>query len=124
MLIIHYFYLLFLFYFFFSLFFISFFFFFFLMIRRPPRSTLFPYTTLFRPHAQALPGVKALIEECQEAGIPMAVASSAMKKNVEFVVDALKFNSYFESVVSGDEVSHPKPDPEIYLLAAEHLGVD
>src|SRR2546426_6353392 len=32
--------------------FLSFFFFFFLMIRRPPRSTLFPYTTLFRSHAQ------------------------------------------------------------------------
>src|SRR6266581_8203073 len=31
---------------------IRFFFFFFLMIRRPPRSTLFPYTTLFRPHRQ------------------------------------------------------------------------
>jgi len=82
------------------------------------------FREVFRPHAHALPGVKALIEECLEAGIPMAVASSAMKKNVEFVVDALKFNSYFESVVSGDEVSHPKPDPEIYLLAAEHLGVD
>lgn len=78
----------------------------------------------FRPHAQALPGVKALIEECHGAGIPMAVASSAMKKNVDFIVDALQLNSYFESVVSGDEVSHPKPDPEIYLLAAEHLGVD
>ena len=77
----------------------------------------------FRPHAQALPGVIAMIKECHEAGIPMAVASSAMKKNVDFVVEALKLGSYFQSVVSGDEVRRPKPDPEIYLLAAEHLAV-
>src|SRR2546425_8011697 len=36
------------------------FFFFFLMIRRPPRSTLFPYTTLFRSHVQLLEQVEAL----------------------------------------------------------------
>src|SRR2546426_288958 len=38
---------------------ILFFFFFFLMIRRPPRSTLFPYTTLFRSHATAVPEVSS-----------------------------------------------------------------
>jgi beta-phosphoglucomutase len=76
----------------------------------------------FRPHARALPGVNALIEECREAGLPMAVASSAMKKNVDFVVEALKLAPCFQSVVSGDEVKRPKPDPEIYLLAAEHLA--
>src|SRR2546429_7806129 len=40
-------------YFFFHAFYIYIFFFFFLMIRRPPRSTLFPYTTLFRSHGEA-----------------------------------------------------------------------
>jgi beta-phosphoglucomutase len=78
----------------------------------------------FRPHAEALPGVNALIQECHDSGIPMAVASSAMKKNVDFVVDALRLAPYFQAVVSGDEVARPKPDPEIYLMAADHLGVD
>jgi beta-phosphoglucomutase len=78
----------------------------------------------FRPHAKPLPGAAALILECSQAEIPMAVASSAMKKNVDFVVDALGLAPYFRTVVSGDEVSHPKPDPEIYLRAAEHLGVE
>ena len=78
----------------------------------------------FRPHAKALPGAEALIQQCAKAGIPMAVASSAMKKNVDFVVDALRLSSYFRFVVSGDEVRHPKPDPEIYLLAARHLGAE
>jgi len=77
----------------------------------------------FRPHAQPLPGAAKLIEECHAQGIPMAVASSAMKKNVDFVVQALQLDRYFRAIVSGDEVSHPKPDPEIYLVAAGHLGV-
>jgi beta-phosphoglucomutase-like phosphatase (HAD superfamily) len=54
----------------------------------------------------------------------MAVASSAMAKNVEFVVDALGFRPYFRCLVSGDEVTHPKPDPEIYLRTARKLGVE
>lgn len=77
----------------------------------------------FRPHARPLPGAAELIRECHAQGIPMAVASSAMKKNVDFVVEALRLGPYFQAVVSGDEVSHPKPDPEIYLVAAGHLGV-
>lgn len=77
----------------------------------------------FKPHAKPLPGLDALIRECHAAGIPMAVASSAMRKNIDFVVDALGYRSYFRSIVSGDEVTHAKPDPEIYLKAAGHLGV-
>ncbi len=78
----------------------------------------------FGPHAKPLPGLKRLVEDCHRAGTPMAVASSAMAKNVEFVVDALGFRPYFRWIVSGDEVKHPKPDPEIYLKAANHLGCD
>lgn len=78
----------------------------------------------FRPHAQALPGVTELIRECHARGIPMAVASSAMKKNVDFAVEALHLSAYFGAIVSGDEVSRPKPDPEIYLRASERLGVE
>ncbi len=77
----------------------------------------------FRPYAKPLPGLDALLARCYRAGLPMAVASSAMTKNVEFIVDALGFRSYFRCLVTGDEVSHPKPDPEIYLRTACKLGV-
>ncbi|HVA00127.1 MAG TPA: HAD family phosphatase [Terriglobia bacterium] len=78
----------------------------------------------FKAHAKPLPGLDRLIEECHQAGVPMAVASSAMRKNVEFVVEALGYRRYFHTVVSGDEVAYPKPDPEIYLKAAGHLGIE
>lgn len=78
----------------------------------------------FRPHVKPLPGLTRLVAECHRSGVPMAVASSAMAKNVEFVVDALGFRRYFRCLVSGDEVSRPKPDPEIYVRTAEKLGLD
>lgn len=82
------------------------------------------FRRVFKPHARPLPGLDALIKECHAAGIPMAVASSAVRANIEFVVDALGYRSYFRTMVSGDEVTHAKPDPEIYLMAANHLGID
>lgn len=82
------------------------------------------FREIFRPHAKPPAGLMPLIEECHRAEVPMAVASSAMKKNVDLVVEALGLESYFQVVIDGDQVSRPKPDPEIYLLAAERLGVE
>lgn len=82
------------------------------------------FREVFRPHAKPLPGLRSLIDECVNAGIPLGVASSAMRKNVDFVVDALGIAPSLQAVISGDEISRAKPDPEIYLLAAQRLGVD
>ena len=81
------------------------------------------FRKVFRPHAAPLPGLAALLAECHSVGIPMAVASSAMTKNVEFIVDVLGFRPYFRCLVTGDEVTHPKPHPEIYFKTAAKLGV-
>ncbi len=81
------------------------------------------FRAAFKAHAKPLAGLDALIREIHAAGIPMAVASSAICKNVEFVVDSLGYRQYFKLLVSGEEVTRPKPDPEIYLLAAARLGV-
>lgn len=78
----------------------------------------------FKEHVKPLPGLAKLLEDCHKAGVPMAVASSAMRKNVEFVVDALGYRKFFRAVISGDEVRRAKPDPEIYLKAAGVLGVN
>jgi len=82
------------------------------------------FRRIFRPHAKATVGLMSLMEECRRAGIPMAVASSAMKKNVDLVVEALGLERYCQVFIDGDQVSRPKPDPEIYLLAAQRLRVD
>ena len=82
------------------------------------------FRRVFRPHVKPLPGLTALITECHQAGIPMAVASSGLSKNVEFIVEALGFQPYFRCLIPGDDIERPKPHPEIYLKAAEVLGLD
>jgi beta-phosphoglucomutase len=78
----------------------------------------------FAPHARPLPGLEDLIHELQAADIPMAVASSAMRENVEFVVEALGFRPFFKILLNGENVRLPKPHPEIYLKAAQRLQAE
>jgi beta-phosphoglucomutase len=57
-------------------------------------------------------------------GTPMAVATNAETENVDFVLDRAGIREYFQAVVDGHQVTHPKPDPEVYLKAAELLAVE
>jgi HAD superfamily hydrolase (TIGR01509 family) len=75
------------------------------------------------PHPPALPGVRRFIEECHAQGVAMAVASAAIANNVKFLLAALGLRDFFREVLAVDATLRPKPDPEIYLMAAEKLGV-
>lgn len=82
------------------------------------------FREVFRPHAKPVPGLVRLLTELQQAGIPMAVASAAMRKNVEFFIEVLGLRPYFRCLVSLEEVTHSKPDSETYLKAAAKLGAE
>ena len=73
---------------------------------------------------EPMPGLHAAIERLAGAGLPMAVASSGTRAYVEHVLERLRLRAAFAAVVSGEDVRHGKPDPEIYLLAAERLQAD
>jgi HAD superfamily hydrolase (TIGR01509 family) len=68
-----------------------------------------------------IPGVRGMLEELHPA--PMAVASNAEPANIDFVLDGAGIRDKFLTVVDGHFVERPKPDPEIYLKAAEFIGV-
>jgi HAD superfamily hydrolase (TIGR01509 family) len=82
------------------------------------------FREVFRPHAKPMPGLVRLLTELQQAGIPMAVASAAMRKNVEFIIEALDLRPYFRCLIPLEEVTRGKPHPEIYLKAAARLGAE
>lgn len=69
------------------------------------------------------PGARELLLGLRERGIRCALVSMSYRSQLEIVVDQLPPTT-FEVVVAGDEVARGKPDPEPYLLAADHLGVD
>jgi beta-phosphoglucomutase-like phosphatase (HAD superfamily) len=54
-------------------------------------------------------------------GYRIAVASNAVRASVELMLDRADLRKYFDIVLSNQDVTKPKPDPEIYLTAAERL---
>lgn len=69
------------------------------------------------------PGAFELIREAHEAGVPQAIVTMSYREQAEIVVRALPEGA-ITIVVAGDMVSKGKPDPEAYLTAADHLGVE
>ena len=82
------------------------------------------YRELYRPHLAPTPGLMAFLDYLQRRGVRMAVGTSAPAINVAFTLDGLGIRSYFSVVVDATMVSRGKPDPMVYLTAAERLGVD
>ena len=81
------------------------------------------YRTLVREHGIApLAGVRELLETLQNNSIPAAIGSSTERANLDLLLDLMNLRRFFQVIVSGEEVTHGKPDPSIFLLAAERLG--
>jgi beta-phosphoglucomutase len=73
----------------------------------------------FRP----MPGVDRLLSGLFAAGVPLAVGSSGPPENVDLVLSLLGKRPWFASIVTGMDVTRGKPDPQVFLLAAQRLGV-
>jgi HAD superfamily hydrolase (TIGR01509 family) len=81
------------------------------------------YFHLAAGHLLPMPGAVRLIGRLRDRGYRLALASSGDRLKVAFGMQALGLNGIFEAVVTGDDVSRSKPHPEIYLIAAQRLGV-
>ncbi len=74
-------------------------------------------------HIQPLPGAAPLIESLFSQGVPMALATSAPRANAELILGLVGFSRFFQAVVSEEDVTRGKPDPQPFLLAAERLDI-
>jgi HAD superfamily hydrolase (TIGR01509 family) len=68
------------------------------------------------------PGCRELLDEAR-GQVALALASSSARRLVAAVVTRFELAQHFGAVVSGDDVAHPKPAPDIFLAAASRLGV-
>ncbi len=68
-----------------------------------------------------MPGAGELLRELRRRGVPIAVASSS--RNAEAVLDRLAIRPLLDVLVDGNSVAESKPDPRVFLVAAERLGV-
>jgi beta-phosphoglucomutase-like phosphatase (HAD superfamily) len=69
------------------------------------------------------PSVKEALEELRQINIRLAVATSSVSISARPFLDRHQLTAFFDVIVTGDEVERGKPEPDIYLRAAERLGV-
>ena len=82
------------------------------------------YRELIRGNARAFPGVVQLLRVMKRGNYPLALGTSAPLENVEAVSGQLGLSDCFDVVVCGEDVKESKPNPELFLRAAEKLGVE
>ena len=68
------------------------------------------------------PGILELLELLKAHGIPRAVATTTRQPRANRKLAAAGLLPYFDAVITSGDVAHPKPAPDIYLLAAQRLG--
>jgi beta-phosphoglucomutase len=81
------------------------------------------YQKEYIPHLQLINGLDTLLKRSKESGIKMAIGSAAIRFNIDFVLDGLQIRQYFDAIVSADDVTFSKPDPETYNKCAGELGI-
>ncbi len=72
--------------------------------------------------ADRLPGVTETLQAMREKGYKLAIGSSS--KNTPVILEKIGYAGYFDAVSDGNNITHSKPDPEVFLKAAQFLGLD
>jgi beta-phosphoglucomutase family hydrolase len=81
------------------------------------------YREVYIHHRKPVHGLVEFLNGASELGIKMAVATAASPANMAFILDGLDLRKYFGAIATAADVMRGKPDPEIFLLCAERLGV-
>lgn len=73
---------------------------------------------------KAMPGLEKSLKMFRKHNMKIALASSAFMDYIDFVLDRFNIRSYFDAIVSGDDVKKGKPDPETYAIACRLLNIE
>ena len=66
--------------------------------------------------------VRDTLNALRARGVPMAIGSSS--KNTPFILERIGLAGFFDAVSDGNNITHSKPDPEVFLMAAQFLGLE
>jgi beta-phosphoglucomutase len=81
------------------------------------------YRELSKGRLRPLPGLVPLLDLLAQLDVPVALATSAPQPNVVHTLAEIDLAARFEVIVRGDEVGRGKPAPDVFLVAAQRLGV-
>src|SRR5437867_10887907 len=80
-------------------------------------------TEFFANRVDLFPSTKEILQELRQMNLRLAVATSSVSESARPFLGRHKLTPFFDVIVTGEEVDHGKPNPEIYLRAAEKLGI-
>jgi len=80
-------------------------------------------TEFFADRVGLFPGVKEVLEELRQMKLHLAVATSSVGASARPFLDRHQLTGFFQVIVTGEQVEHGKPAPDIYLCAAQYLGI-
>ena len=82
------------------------------------------FDSLLEIHLAPMPGLFELLEQIESRGLPKGVATSSGRTYLINMLERFSLRDRFEPLLAAEDVTHGKPHPEIYLTAAEKLGVE
>ena len=80
------------------------------------------YRELYAPHLATVKGFEQFIARAKSAGVKLAVATAAPNENIDFTLDGLDLRKQFDAIAGAADVARGKPNPDVFLLAAERSG--
>lgn len=81
------------------------------------------YRDLYAPFIRPVAGLITFLESLKTGGIKMAIATSGIPVNIEFLFSHLPIRQYFDEIIHSGHIKKGKPDPEIYRVAATALHI-
>ncbi len=81
------------------------------------------YQDEFRPHLKLIDGLNSFLQKAKAKRIKLAIGTAALKMNVDYVLDELHLREVFDVLVSAENVTTSKPDPEVFLKCASLLNI-
>ena len=80
------------------------------------------YHELYAPYLAPVNGLENFLTKLKNAGVKMAMATSATVEDINFILNKVPIREDFDEIVNSTMVSKPKPNPQIFLKAAEKLN--
>lgn len=81
------------------------------------------YRKEYAPYLVAINGLESFLSNLKDIGVKMAIATSATLEDIDFILKKVPIRNDFDQIVNSSMVSKPKPNPQIFLKAAEKLNM-
>jgi len=80
------------------------------------------FEQLAKTEGKIIEGVREFLDTLSAAQVPTAICSGALRTEIELILEDASLRSYFDAIVSAEDVKRGKPDPEGFLLTLEKLN--